>query len=69
MCISLICLFVHFCQMQVKILEKGLDVHHTLASAEIRPLHQLMEDMFIKMVDSVRNMVLSIVDYHFSFTC
>ena len=41
----------------MEILQKGLSVHYELASAEIRPLHQLMEDMFIKMVDNVRNMV------------
>jgi len=41
----------------VKILEKGLDVHQKLASVDIRPLHQLMEDMFSKMVDSVKIMV------------
>ena len=34
-----------------------MDVHHSLASSEIRPLHQLMEEMLMKMVDSVRAMV------------
>ena len=43
--------------VQVMILEKGMDLHHFLASAEIRPLHQLMEEMLMKMVESVWNMV------------
>ena len=34
-----------------------MDVHHSLAPPEIRPLHQLMEEMLMKMVDSVRAMV------------
>jgi len=34
-----------------------MDVHYMLASAEIRPLHQLMEDMLLKMIDSVNIMV------------
>jgi len=43
--------------MQVKIVEKGLQIHQKLASSEILPLHQLMEDKFAEMVDGIKNMV------------
>lgn len=43
------------------ILERGMDVHLSLASAEIKPLHQLMEEMLVKMIASVTEMVCASV--------
>jgi len=42
---------------QVKIVEKGLQIHQKLASYDILPLHQLMEDKFAEMVDGIEYMV------------